>query len=78
MIPWTTKVMAEQKLMDLRAERSRAGLRYRAGYGGSEAPRARRSTRRWQRMSEWAGYRIIGIGCRLARPAVVARVQAEL
>ena len=28
--------------------------------------------------SEWAGYKMIGIGCRLARPAVVARVQAEL
>jgi hypothetical protein len=34
--------------------------------------------RRWQHVSEWAGYKMIGMGCRLARPAVVARVQAEL
>lgn len=75
--PWTAGVMADQKLVDLRAESSWRG-RYHATHGGVAARRAQRSTRRWQRISEWAGYRMIGIGCRLARPAVVARVQAEL
>ena len=95
--PWTTSVMAEQRLVDLRAESSRHG-RYGGAHRGMaarmvernrvernmvqrhrvEPRRDERSTRRWQRISEWAGYRMIGIGCRLARPAVVARVQAEL
>jgi hypothetical protein len=80
--PWTTSVMAEQRLIDLRAESSRHG-RYGGAHGGMtgrmvQGHRDERSTRRWQRISEWAGYRMIGIGCRLARPAVVARVQAEL
>jgi hypothetical protein len=78
MFPWTTTVMAEQKLVDLRTECLR-----RRGYGSSVRDdrarrRAKRTTTGWQCLSEWAGYKMIGIGCRLARPAVVARVQAEL
>lgn len=77
MLPWTMKIMAEERLNDLRAERSGPGRRYRALYAAAEARSCKRSTTRWQRLWEWAGYRMIGIGCRLARPAVVARVQAE-
>jgi hypothetical protein len=75
--PWTARVMADQRMADLRADASRRG-RYAAAHGGTvrRAPTPR--ARRWQRASEWAGYKVIGIGCRLARPAVVARVRAEL
>ncbi len=78
MFPWTATVMAGQKLNDLRTECLR-----RQGYGsclreGKARRRAKRATAQWQRLSEWAGYRMIGIGCRLARPAVVSRAQAEL
>jgi hypothetical protein len=75
--PWTARVMAEQRMADLRADGRRRGPDLAAHVG-----RVRRTsptrTRRWQHVSEWAGYKMIGIGCRLARPAVVARVQAEL
>jgi hypothetical protein len=61
-----------------RAQRSTQGYqRSTQGYQRS-TQRCQRSVQRWQRVSEWAGYKMIGIGCRLARPAVVARVQAEL
>jgi hypothetical protein len=78
MLPWTTQIMTEQKVRDLQAEHSRAGRHYPAAYGGPQVPRAGRNARSWLRLSEWAGYKMIGVGCRLARPAVVARVQAEL
>ena len=75
--PWTARVMAEQRMADLRADASWRG-RYAAAHGGSVRRAATPRTTRWQHASEWAGYKMIGIGCRLARPAVVARVQAEL
>jgi hypothetical protein len=82
MLPWTMKVMAEERLNDLRAERSGPGRRYHALdaalYAPPEARASKRGITRWQRLWERAGYRMIGIGCRLARPAVVARVRAEL
>lgn len=77
MFPRTATIMAEQKLAELRTE----SLRRQWG-SSSGKDRARRRAKRadttWQRLSERVGYRLIGIGCRLARPAVVARVQAEL
>jgi hypothetical protein len=77
MFSWTAEVMAEQKLKDLRSDSLWWG--YRSSLREAKARRgAKRATTRWQRLSERAGYRMIGIGCRLARPAVVARVQAEL
>jgi hypothetical protein len=78
MLPWTMKVMAEERLNDLRREPGRAAHRSPAAAGGGEARRTERNTTRWQRLSERAGYRMIAIGCRLARPAVVARVQADI
>jgi hypothetical protein len=77
MFPSMTVVMAEQKLADLQAEYLRRDFRLSLCEGTSRR-RAKRTTTRWHRLSEWAGYRMIGMGCRLARPAVVARVQAEL
>jgi hypothetical protein len=74
---WTTRVMADQRMADLRADASRRG-RYAAAHGGTVRRAATSRARRWQHVSEWAGYKMIGMGCRLARPAVVARVQAEL
>ncbi|HTT92034.1 MAG TPA: hypothetical protein VMF65_20940 [Acidimicrobiales bacterium] len=78
MLPWTMKVMAEERLSDLRREGGQAGRRYPAAYDGGEARRAKQHTTRWQRLSERAGYRMITVGCRLARPAVLARVQADI
>jgi hypothetical protein len=75
--PWTARIMADERMADLRADALRSG-RYAAAHGGQVARSARPGASRWQHVSEWAGYKMIGIGCRLARPAVVARVQAEL
>ncbi len=75
--PWTARVMAEQRMADLRAGASRKGPNA-AAHAGTVRRAATPRTTRWQHASEWAGYKMIGIGCRLARPAVVARVQAEL
>jgi hypothetical protein len=75
--PWTARVMAEQRMAELRADGAGRG-RYAAAHGDRVRRTGPPSTRRWQHLSEWAGYKMIGIGCRLARPAVVARAQAEL
>ena len=75
--PWTFRVMAEQRMAELRADALRKE-RCPAAHGGTTRRRVQPQTTRRQHLSEWAGYKMIGIGCRLARPAVVARVQAEL
>jgi hypothetical protein len=75
--PWTVRIMAEQKMAELRADASRKG-HYPAAHAGPTRRRPQTMTTRRQHLSEWAGYKIIGLGCRLARPAVVARVRAEL
>jgi hypothetical protein len=75
--PWTVRVMAEQRMAELRADASRTE-RYRAPRFGFTRRGPGANTTRRQHLSEWAGYKMIGIGCRLARPAVVARLRAEL
>jgi len=75
--PWTVRVMAEQRMAELRADASWAE-RYRAPRTGATRRLPRANATRRQHLSEWAGYKMIGIGCRLARPAVVARLRAEL
>jgi hypothetical protein len=75
--PATGRVMAEQRMADLRADGLRQ-LRYAAAHIGTAPRSVQPRTTRWQHFSEWAGYKMIGIGCRLARSAVVARVHAEL
>jgi hypothetical protein len=77
MNPGALRMMAEQKMADLRAECSRP-CRRTTPHTGKTPRDGRRMTSGWRHVSEWAGYKMIGIGCRLARPAVVARVQAEL
>jgi hypothetical protein len=85
MLPWTMKIMAEERLYDLRVENGRRQdregryvYRHSGFYAAPEACGPRGGATRWQRLWERAGYRMISFGCRLARPAVVARVQAEL
>ena len=77
MNPGALRIMAEQKVAELRAEGSRRSRRP-APHIGKSSGGARKATTGWRYLSEWAGYKMIGMGCRLARPAVVARVQAEL
>ena len=77
MNPGALRIMAELKMADVRADCSRRSRRPAPHI--REAPRgARNVTAGWRHLAEWAGYKMIGVGCRLARPALVARVQAEL
>jgi hypothetical protein len=77
MNPGALRIMAELKMAELRADCSRRS-RQPAPHA-RKAPRgARTVTTGWRHLGEWAGYKMIGMGCRLARPAVVARVQADL
>jgi hypothetical protein len=34
--------------------------------------------RPWQAVTAWLGYRMINVGCRLARPAVVASARSGI
>jgi hypothetical protein len=77
MNPGVLRIMTEQKMAALRADCSRRGRRP-VPHIGRAAPGARNVTAGWRHLSEWAGYKMIGMGCRLARPALVARVRAEL
>ena len=62
--------LGEQRIGELRGQRDR----HRPGL---VAPGCRRlglrtaGRRRWQGLSSWLGYRLIGLGCRLAHPVMV-------
>ena len=60
------------------------GLRRDAGCAGARERRAVRlgrpgaPTRAWRALAERAGFRMINLGCRLARPALVARARSGM
>jgi hypothetical protein len=75
---WTAWGIAKQRAVELR--QSEAG---RHGRGTGHALRAGRDTtkakvRPWQAISAWLGYRMINVGCRLARPAVLASARSGI
>jgi hypothetical protein len=63
---WATQKMAEQRGAEAHhlAAQRRQVRALRGGPGGRIGGRAR--------LAIWLGYRIIGVGCRLVRPALVA------
>jgi hypothetical protein len=78
MIFWTAEMIAAQRPTQPGpgiARRSRQTERVpgQARLGGPQR------SRRWLRgISVWAGYRMIGLGCRLARPGLVAGTQTTV
>jgi hypothetical protein len=78
MSSWTTWDMAKQRATELRNHELG---RYHPGAGSSFEPNRQGvgpGRQRWQALWAWVGYRMIGVGCRLARPAVVARARSGM
>jgi hypothetical protein len=67
--------MAKQRVVELRDRQATAGY---SGRHGRDGDATRPSVRRGQGVATWLGYRMIGIGCRLARPAVVAHARSGM
>jgi hypothetical protein len=69
--PWATWAMVDRQVADRRL--GGPARRHRGvptpGYGAGGRPKRR------DQVSAWVGFRMIGLGCRLARPAVVGRAQ---
>jgi hypothetical protein len=61
----------EQRLRAAQAAYGRLPRRDRPTRSTRSTLWARRSTGPFHRLSVWCGYRMIGLGCRLARPALV-------
>jgi hypothetical protein len=75
---WTTWDMAEQRATELRGHEHG---RHQPGMGSWLEPGRKAigtGIQRWQGVSAWVGYRMIGLGCRMARPAVVARARSGM
>lgn len=77
---WTAWGIAKQREVQLRQGRAGQG---RAGRGTGHGLRAGRAAtkakvRPWQAVTAWLGYRMINVGCRLARPAVVASARSGI
>jgi hypothetical protein len=70
MSSWTAWDIAQRRMAELNSEAAsrRPGHPQVAGVGA----RSGHVKRRWQTLSVWVRYRMIGLGCRLARPAVIA------
>ena len=67
MTSWTAWDLARQRMSELGEDAARRHrLEIEAGKGRRRA--AKDSAGRWARASAWLGYRMIAIGCRLARP----------
>jgi hypothetical protein len=72
---WTAWGVAKQRVVELRQSEAGHG-RGASLRAGLDAPKA--EARPWQAISAWLGYRMINVGCRLARPAVVAGARSGI
>jgi hypothetical protein len=78
MLFWTADMIAKERSSDQRFARQQR-LTDGEPCGRDDRPAAhRRAVGRLQGLSVWVGYRMIGVGSRLARPAVVAEARARL
>jgi hypothetical protein len=77
MTPWTAWDLARQRMSELGEEAAR---RHRLDVGGGMRRRKATKDRAsyWARAAVWVGYRMIALGCRLARPEVLAAARARL
>jgi hypothetical protein len=78
MLFWTADMIAKERSNDQRFARGQHLSGSDPCVGEDLPTRQHRSIGRLQGLSVWVGYRMIGLGARLARPGVVAEARARL
>jgi hypothetical protein len=78
MLFWTADMIAKERSDDQRFAHGQCLTASEPCVSDDRPLRQRRAVGRLQALSVWVGYRMIGLGSRLARPGVVAEARARL
>lgn len=73
MTVWGNGQLADQRLAELRRMGAGPGQT-----GGNQQNGRLLGGKRGKALCAWVGYRMIGVGCRLARPAIVAGARSGM